>query len=306
MTAERHRDEARRIERSLDLADEPPAQESRIDAIATALARVDAEALERAATWIRELEDGIDYNTIADEMIRDLTPERADWRRCPECGLDWPHPSATSGMKCPPCSMAALRAERDALACQGATGASGVERPPADAETLRKKSRAAWRAVSEALANPRALDCDEWVRTVMDAVEDYGDAFAAALRSLESSPRSGGDATADSQLPSAPRQKESAGAVPDAGLVEALRDAIEMLEHYGPAPDHLGSCVPSITNCDMTCVEAARFAEDMGQLRAALAAYAAPRGEGENPMARLRRDGAQAGARSTTRGGKRE
>ena len=28
---------------------------------------------------------------------------QTDWRTCPKCGVDWPHPSVTSGMTCPRC-----------------------------------------------------------------------------------------------------------------------------------------------------------------------------------------------------------
>ena len=35
---------------------------------------------------------------------------RTDWRRCPDCGLDWPHPSETSSFVCPSCRAASDRA----------------------------------------------------------------------------------------------------------------------------------------------------------------------------------------------------
>lgn len=35
---------------------------------------------------------------------------RTDWRKCPDCGMDWPHPSETSSFVCPSCRSAAARA----------------------------------------------------------------------------------------------------------------------------------------------------------------------------------------------------
>ena len=48
---------------------------------------------------------------------------------------------------------------------------------------------------------------------------------------------------------------------------EALKKSVEMLDHYGPEPGHSGSCIPSITNCDMLCVEWHHFQNDMREAR---------------------------------------
>jgi hypothetical protein len=44
-------------------------------------------------------------------------PPLVDWRRCPGCGLEWPHPSCTSGLYCPRCLAAR---EREACAKEAA------------------------------------------------------------------------------------------------------------------------------------------------------------------------------------------
>ena len=40
-----------------------------------------------------------------------------DWRRCEDCGVDWPHPSCTSSMRCPTCQVdAAIQNMADKIA----------------------------------------------------------------------------------------------------------------------------------------------------------------------------------------------
>ncbi len=43
----------------------------------------------------------ITENATAAELWKEIA--RTDWRRCPGCGLEWPHPSVTSGLFCPSC-----------------------------------------------------------------------------------------------------------------------------------------------------------------------------------------------------------
>lgn len=40
---------------------------------------------------------------------------RTDWRKCPNCSVDWPHPSETSSFVCPSCRAAADRAALERL-----------------------------------------------------------------------------------------------------------------------------------------------------------------------------------------------
>ena len=60
------------------------------------------------------------YFCHACHVNRFVTPEPApepmppaDWRRCPGCGLVWPHPSCRSGMYCPSCRMGNVRRESE-------------------------------------------------------------------------------------------------------------------------------------------------------------------------------------------------
>ena len=57
--------------------------------------------------------------------------------------------------------------------------------PETPSQGAREASRQAWRDVKVALGNPKDLDFEEWAATVMDAVEDYGDAHAATVAAAE-------------------------------------------------------------------------------------------------------------------------
>lgn len=78
-------------------------------------------ALARTALphWInRAVAAEAEVASLADYLKqKDAQWLRTDWRTCPACNVDWPHPSETSGLLCPSCRVAyavkALELDRD-------------------------------------------------------------------------------------------------------------------------------------------------------------------------------------------------
>jgi hypothetical protein len=72
---------------------------------------------------------------------------QTDWRRCPGCGIEWPHLSCTSGVSCPSCRVGKVKKECDTLtiendrlrkALQGMVSAFDYTQDPLYANTPRR------------------------------------------------------------------------------------------------------------------------------------------------------------------------
>ena len=81
-------------------------------------------AMSDGTAELYELADHVSFDTelkrvLTGKRLHDLADQwkaererniRTDWRKCPDCGMDWPHPSETSSFVCPSCRSAAARA----------------------------------------------------------------------------------------------------------------------------------------------------------------------------------------------------
>lgn len=86
-----------------------------------------------------------EYGPVKGDTLVDRDRHRVDWRACPTCRQNWPHPAETSGTTCPGCE---VLAERERCAAVAASSHTTACKEPdctcfecADAATCREVAR---------------------------------------------------------------------------------------------------------------------------------------------------------------------